>query len=167
MDVKIGRTGMQALFCSSLAPKPLPGLMRLDFKNFVVIFHTLFPVRKKKIQNNCYTTCCMVILCNSSDFWINGYLDFCGKMSLSEKILIAIVLPSLIVNAFEIHDCSGKNALAKLKKVTIEGCPIGTPDKYCPLIRGQNADIDVEFETGMFFRFHGLIYLCSHSISTN
>lgn len=78
-------------------------------------------------------------------------------MSLSEKILVAIVFPFLIVNAvnaFEIYNCSGKNSLAKLKKVAIEGCSIGTPDKYCPLIRGQNADIDIDFKTGRVTRIH-------------
>lgn len=73
-------------------------------------------------------------------------------MSLYEKLSILIVLHLLIISAtsaFEVTDCSGKDALATLDKVTIGGCPIGTPDKYCPLIRGKTATIDVEFETGM------------------
>lgn len=74
-------------------------------------------------------------------------------MTPSKKFLIAIVFSSLVLDAviaFEVTDCSGKDALAKLDKVTIGGCPVGTPDKYCPLVRGRTASIDVDFESGMF-----------------
>lgn len=73
-------------------------------------------------------------------------------MALFEKFLTVIVIQLVILqatNAFEVTDCSGKDALATLDKVTISGCSIGTPDKYCPLIRGKTATIEVKFEAGM------------------
>lgn len=84
--------------------------------------------------------------------YLRQIIVFVEKTFLSIMILVKILtivsVISGVVNAFEITDCSGKDALAKLDKVTIGGCSVGTPDKYCPLIRGQTASIDVDFETG-------------------
>lgn len=69
------------------------------------------------------------------------------------KLFITIVIPLSVfntVNAFQVTDCSSKDAIAKLDKVTIGGCPVGTSDQYCHLVRGQEATIDIDFETSRY-----------------
>lgn len=69
-----------------------------------------------------------------------------GLVKFFIKIVFALLI-SKTVNAFEVYDCSDSDAIAKLGKVSIASCPIGTSAQYCPLVRGQQVSIDIDFET--------------------
>lgn len=52
-----------------------------------------------------------------------------------------------LANSISLTDCSvGQQADAKLEQVRVSGCSTG-PKGPCPLIRGQNASIEVDFLT--------------------
>lgn len=72
----------------------------------------------------------------------------------SLKAVVAFLLIDLLpladqVESFKVLDCSKGEQKAQLKSVSISSCP-GNSGDSCVLKKGENASIDIDFETGKF-----------------
>ena len=70
-----------------------------------------------------------------------------STISLLVLIILAIQFADF-ASGYQITDCSGDNARAKLETVHVGNCP-ETADK-CPLVKGTNASIEIDYKSGMY-----------------
>lgn len=69
---------------------------------------------------------------------------------LATKHFLITLVASLVVyqqtaNAFDVTDCSGGKASAKLLSLNVDTCPDQSVDR-CSFIRGQNATMLMKFQ---------------------
>lgn len=69
-------------------------------------------------------------------------------MASSKLCLLICCLASLnfIAYSFKVKNCADQAADAKLGQVNFIGCSVDDP--YCTLVKGTNATIGIQFDTG-------------------